>query len=98
MTFLTACTINGNEKMLPIAWGLVLIESGDHWTFFLNALKEYLFDLKPSGASFVIMSHWDKDLDGVVRDVLSKAHHSHCCQHLAANVQKYFGLACRQVF
>ncbi len=96
MTLLTACTIDGNERVLPIAWGLVPIENSDHWTFFLEALKEYLFNLQPSGAGFVIMSDRDKGLDGVVRDVLPKAHHLHCCQHLAANVQKHFGLACRQ--
>ncbi len=78
--------MDGNEKVLPIAWGLVPIKSGDYWTFFLDALKEHLFDLQPSGAGFVIMSDRDKGLNGVVQDVLSQARHSYCCQHFAANV------------
>ena len=33
MTLLTACTMDGNDKVLPIAWGLVPIENADNWFF-----------------------------------------------------------------
>ena len=44
------------------------------------------------------MSDREKGLAKAVDEVLHNAKHSHCCQHIAANIQSRFGIACRKLF
>jgi hypothetical protein len=46
----------------------------------------------------VFISDWDKGLQTAVPDVFPNVYHSHCCQHLADNVQKHFKLQARNAF
>ena len=46
----------------------------------------------------VIMSDREKGLSKAVSEALPNAKHSHCCQHIAANVQSRFGITCRKLF
>jgi transposase-like protein len=46
----------------------------------------------------VIMSDREKGLNKAVSEVLPNAKHSHCCQHIAANIQSRFGITCRKLF
>jgi hypothetical protein len=46
----------------------------------------------------VIISDREKGLTNAVSEVLPNAKHSHCCQHIAANVQSRFGITCRKLF
>jgi transposase-like protein len=59
-------------------------------------MKEWFFGMDTEGV--VMMSDQDKGLQSAVSEVFSGAHHSHCCQHLADNIQKHFGLPARGVF
>jgi hypothetical protein len=96
MTLLVTCTLDGNNEILPLTWALVPIEDGDNWTWFLLKLKHHFWGMDCNG--IVIISDRDKGLQTAVPEVFPNAHHSYCCQHLADNVQKYFGLACRTAF
>ena len=44
------------------------------------------------------MSDREKGLEKAVEEALPRAAHSHCAQHIAANVQVKFGLICRGLF
>ena len=44
------------------------------------------------------MSDREKGLAKVVDEVLPNAEHSHGCQHITANIQSRFGIACRKLF
>src|ERR1700739_3842846 len=46
----------------------------------------------------VVISDRDKGLLGVLQEVLPKSYYSNCSQHIADNVQRQFGLACRNLF
>ena len=71
-------------------------EDGEQWLWFLRHLikanKHLLSDVT------VVISDRDKGLALAVHRYLPQALHLHCCQHLAANVQTYYGLACRALF
>jgi transposase-like protein len=45
----------------------------------------------------VIMSDREKGLTKAVSEVQPNAKHSHCSQHIAANVQSRFGITCRKL-
>jgi len=75
---------------------LVPIEDYDNWSWFFKHFVGYFPGLKVPG--YVIMSDRNKGLDRSVEEELPEANHSHCCQHLAANVQTSFGLQCRNLF
>jgi transposase-like protein len=46
----------------------------------------------------VFISNQNKSLQEAVYKVFPLAYHSHCCQHLADNIQKHFDLACQKLF
>jgi zinc finger SWIM domain-containing protein 3 len=96
MTLLIACILDGNDEILPIAWGLVEIEDGDNWTWFLENMKRDFWGIEEP--DMVFMSDRDKGLKQALSTVFPDGHSACCCQHLADNVQKEFGLACGQLF
>lgn len=96
MTLLVACTLDGNNEILPLAWAIVPIEDKDNWAWFLSHMKEWFYGM--DAEEVVIISDRDKGLQSVVSEVFPDAHHSHCCQHLADNIQKHFGLPAQNAF
>jgi transposase-like protein len=46
----------------------------------------------------VIMSDREKGLSKAVSKALPNTKHSHCCQHIAANIQSRFGIICQKLF
>jgi hypothetical protein len=48
--------------------------------------------------NLVLMSDREKGLAKAVDEILPNANHSHCCQHIAANIQSRFGITCRKLF
>jgi hypothetical protein len=96
MTLLIACTLDGNNEILPLSWAVVPVEDAENWTWFLNHMKSAFHEIEYEHT--VIISDRDKGLQTAVSSVLPDAHHSYCCQHLADNIQKSFGLACRNQF
>ena len=96
MTLLVAYTLDGNNEILPLAWAVVPIKDKDNWIWFLSHIKEWFYRIDAEGV--VIMSDRDKSLDSAVSEVFSDTYHSRCCQHLADNLQKHFGLLARGAF
>ena len=84
MILLVAAMYDANDKVLPIAWALVPTEDGEQWLWFLQHLvranQHLLEDIT------TVISDRDKGLALAVQQYLPQAAHSHCCQHLAANV------------
>ena len=94
MTLLIACTLDGNNEILPLAWAVVPIEDVANWTWFLKHMKDAFYEIDKR-EDMVMISDRDKGLQAAVSAIFPKAYHSHCCQHLADNIQKSFGLACQ---
>jgi transposase-like protein len=92
MTLLTAVALDANDEILPLCWALVPIEDGDNWEWFLGHMREIFPEIWQT--SWMMISDRDKGLLEAVSTVFPEVFHSHCCKHLAANVQKSFGLNC----
>jgi hypothetical protein len=96
MQLLVACGIDANNRVLPLAWALVLIENKHWWTWFYLHLKQaFNIDTKDD---FIFMSDREKGLDLAVEKVFLKAKHSYCCQHIANNIAVSFGNKCKPFF
>ena len=84
-----------------MCWALVPKESYSHWVWFLNHMRQSFntehFEIDQL-EKLVIMSDREKGLNKAVSEALPNAKHSHCCQHIAANVQSRFGITCRKLF
>lgn len=72
-------------------------ESYSHWMWFLNYMRQSFnseyFEIDRL-EKLVIMSDREKGLTKAVSEVLPNSKHSHCYQHIAANVQSRFGITC----
>jgi MULE transposase domain len=95
MTLLVASMVDGNNEILPITWAMVPIEDADNWIWFLEQMDQCFYQIKED---MVMISDRDKRLVAAVSKVFLLVHHSHCSQHLADNVQKNFGMVCRNLF
>jgi hypothetical protein len=96
MQLFIACSVDANDRALPLAWALVPIENKYWWTWFCMHLKN-AFNIEGK-EGFVIMSDREKGLTPAVEEVFSQAKHSYCCQHIADNVAVSFGNKCRPFF
>jgi hypothetical protein len=77
MQLLVACGVNANDRVLPLAWALVLIKNKKWWTWFCLCMRQaFDIDIKDD---FVFMSNREKGLDLAVEEVFPKAKHSYCC-------------------
>jgi hypothetical protein len=93
--FITSGT-NANEETLPMAYGLVPIENGAWWKWFFKHLA-YAFE-KVIEEGFIIILDREKGLPGAIEEVLPNAVPSYCCQHIADNIQQWFGIKCLPLF
>ena len=101
LTLMIATMIDGNGQIIPMCWALVPKENYHHWVWFLEHMRaafntEY-FEIDQQ-EKLVIMSDREKGLAKAVDEILPNANHSHCCQHIAANIQSRFGITCRKLF
>ena len=95
MLLLVAVTLDANEETLPLAWGIVPIENKDNWMWFMC---QFSWDFIINTSTTAIISDREKGIVQAVTEYASKAHHYHCCQHLAENVKASYGLACSKLF
>ena len=75
MTLLTAVTLSRNDETSPLAWGIVLGETVEHWTWFITYLMETFLLMK--NPSMVMMSNCNKRLKVVVAQFALAALHRH---------------------
>ena len=97
LTLLIAVAIDGNNETLPVCWALVPTENKEHWTWFIELLAES-FTYFANFSTAVVISDRDKGLAEAVETVLPMATHSHCCQHIADNLQASYGKSARDSF
>jgi hypothetical protein len=92
MMLLIACGIDANNKTLPLAWALVLIECSTWWRWFIKYLKKAFRDINNEG--FIIILDREKGLLGVLNELVLGAVQAYCCQHIADNVKNKFRIKC----
>jgi hypothetical protein len=93
---LLAVGLNANNKTLPLAWGIVPVEDGNHWKWFMQQFHAAFPAL--TGLHAVLISDRDKGLVASIQEMVPQCHAARCCQHLADNIAKRYGAACRPLF
>jgi hypothetical protein len=84
MMLLIACGIDANDKVVPLAWALVLIENEVWWAWFLGYLKHCIPAL--DSEDYVFISDREKGMATAVSTVFEQSIHLYCCQHIADNL------------
>ncbi|KAD6795762.1 hypothetical protein E3N88_06658 [Mikania micrantha] len=82
-TMFLAVGMDGNNQILPIAFGVGKTESGDAWTWFLSKLKDGIAD----HPELAIISDRASSIDLAIRTVYPLAYHGLCCRHLMVNLR-----------
>jgi MULE transposase domain len=83
---LSCCSLDGNGKMVPLAFAFVLSECHETWSSFLNDLDRAL-GLKER-RDIVLISDRQKGLQSAQHAVLPAAHPSYCTVHIARNAAR----------
>ena len=79
-----------------MAQALVPIKSKAQWIQFLKQFDK-AFD-NANAESVVVISDQEKGLPAAFKSAILNALQSHCCQHIADNVQQRFGIKCQPLF
>jgi len=83
---LLAVGMDGNNQIVPVAYGICKSECTEAWTWFLEQLKNCIGE---SDRLAIISDRADSIIAAVAR-VFTTAHHGHCGHHLLSNVQGHF--------
>ena len=78
---LLAVGMDGNNQILPIAYGICQGEDGPGWTWFLEQLKLCIGEDR----KLTIISDRHPGIIKAVKKVYPKAFHGYCCRHLMMN-------------
>ncbi|KAJ9566957.1 hypothetical protein OSB04_002923 [Centaurea solstitialis] len=82
-TMFLVVAMDGNNNIVPVAFGVGRSETTDEWTWFLNMLKGCIGE--PRG--LVFMSDRDASINAAISAIFPGAHHALCCRHLVMNVR-----------
>ncbi|KAD6118657.1 hypothetical protein E3N88_09928 [Mikania micrantha] len=82
-TIFLAVAMDGNNQILPIAFGIGKTESGESWTWFLTKLKECIGE----NPSLSIISDKVASIEMAIRTVFPFSFHGLCCRHLMVNLR-----------
>ena len=77
MMFL-AVAMDGDNSIVPLAFGVGKSETGDEWTWFLSMLRQAIGD--PQG--LVFMSDRAPSISAAISAMYPNAAHALCCRHL----------------
>ena len=82
----SACVVDANIWIFPVAYGVLEVENLESWTWFFEHLKNLI------GHPDRLVIHTDacKGLEAAVDDVFPGVEHRECMRHLAANFTKKF--------
>ncbi|KAL4554548.1 hypothetical protein LXL04_039380 [Taraxacum kok-saghyz] len=81
-----ATSIDGNNGMFPVAYGVLESENTKSWTWFLKSLEKAIGT--PNG--LVISSDMQKGLEAAITQVYPNVEHRECIRHLCSNFKKHF--------
>ncbi|XP_057784942.1 uncharacterized protein LOC131002463 [Salvia miltiorrhiza] len=79
------CTVgkDGNNKMFPIAWGVVAVENEVNWSWFAKLLVD---DLEiGTGEGYTFISDQQKGLMNVLSNYAPRAEYRNCARHIYMN-------------
>jgi MULE transposase domain/SWIM zinc finger len=85
---LAACSMDGNNEIVPIAFALTDIENYENWVWFLNCLKQTITSLQCN--EYSLISDRAKGLTEAVAECLPLCNHYFCVYHLSQNVKARF--------
>lgn len=105
LVLLLITTLDANENSLPLMWGYFKTESTESWLHFLSGFRRHFIEsiigdpqAREDFEHLTIVSDRGKGLVPAVAQLLPKAFHYHCTQHLAANVGNEFGKKIEKIF
>nr|KAJ0207509.1 hypothetical protein LSAT_V11C500261200 [Lactuca sativa]KAJ0207802.1 hypothetical protein LSAT_V11C500261320 [Lactuca sativa] len=81
-----ATSIDGNNGMFPVAYGVLESENTKSWTWFLKSLEKAIGT--PNG--LVISSDMQKGLEVAITQVYPDIEHRECLRHLCSNFKKHY--------
>ncbi|XP_071727413.1 uncharacterized protein [Rutidosis leptorrhynchoides] len=79
---LIAVGMDGNNSIVPLAYGICSGESGLTWTWFMSKLKECIGEVQ----ELVFISDRHLGIAQGIREVFPNAFHGICCHHLLMNI------------
>ncbi|KAJ9557540.1 hypothetical protein OSB04_012154 [Centaurea solstitialis] len=82
-TMFLVVAMDGNNNIVPIAFGVGKSETADEWTWFLSKLKRCIGE--PEG--LVFMSDRAASINAAITTIFPNSHHALCCRHLVMNVR-----------
>ncbi|XP_043710503.1 uncharacterized protein LOC122659461 [Telopea speciosissima] len=80
---LVAISVDGNNGLFPVAFGVVESECKDSWIFFLQHLHDSIYTEMELPITF--MTDKQKGLSQAIAQIFSYANHRHCARHLYNN-------------
>lgn len=75
-----ACGLDADNRLLNLAYAIVLAENNAEWLWFLEKLRDSLGELRP-----VIISERHPDISAGVEQVFGKEYHAYCLRQLSEN-------------
>jgi len=85
-TLFSACGMDANEQIFPLAFGVGDSESTESWVYFLTQLKKAIGERQHQ----VIVSDRNKGILQAVGKVFRESDHGYCMYHLLKNVRNKF--------
>ncbi|CAG8528783.1 22275_t:CDS:2 [Gigaspora margarita] len=86
--YFSASAIDGEGKLVPIAFAICSLENSNNWTWFC----EYLYKAFPllNTNETVIISDREKGISDAIQTKLPNAFHAHCVWHIEKNINTKF--------
>ncbi|GJW79794.1 RNA-directed DNA polymerase, eukaryota [Tanacetum coccineum] len=81
---LTLVSVDANNGIYPVAYGIVESESKESWTWFLSCLGDDL-DLE-ANSNFTFITDRQKGLLPALKDLFPAAEHRYCVRHIHDNI------------
>ena len=85
-TLLTACCLDGNNQIFPLAFGIVDSENDSSWQWFMTELRRAIGHRD----ELVIISDRNISIPKAVLKIFPDAEHGFCVQHLLGNLKTRF--------
>ena len=85
-TLFTACALDANEQIFPLAFGVGDLENDSSWEWFLTRFKHAYGDRE----GLCIVSDRHKSIEKAVRKIYPDASYGFCMYHLHQNLKKKF--------
>ncbi|XP_022158318.1 protein FAR-RED ELONGATED HYPOCOTYL 3-like [Momordica charantia] len=83
---LIASSVDGNNQLYPLAFGIVDRETNESWTWFLERVKSCIGDVE----GLVFVPHRHRTINNFVTSVFPTAEHVSCMHHVQMNLNDKF--------